>query len=78
MRLARDKPAEILLTTWAARRFPDKPPSIHTLRRWVREQKIYPRPVKTGREYRVAENAVYVNWNDPESREQISDATSTQ
>jgi hypothetical protein len=58
-RLLTSKPApQILLTTWAQRVFPDKPPSIHTLRRWVREKRISPKPVLVGREYRVVEHAV--------------------
>jgi hypothetical protein len=69
---------QIPLATWASRLFPVKTPSIHTLRRWVREEKILPKPVKTGREYRVAENAVYINWNDPASVRAAHESTSTQ
>jgi len=50
---------QIPLTEWAARHF-DPPPSIRTLRRWAREGRISPRPVLVGREYRAAEDAIYV------------------
>jgi hypothetical protein len=52
-------PKEIPLDAWAAAKF-SPPPSIHTLRRWVRETKIFPIPRKYGREYLVAHDADYV------------------
>jgi hypothetical protein len=52
-------PKLIPITTWAARTY-DPPPSIHTLRKWAREGRISPAPQLAGREYRVMEDAVYV------------------
>lgn len=50
----------IPLTEWAARRYA-VPPSIDTLRRWVREGQIQPAPERAGRGlYQVDENAVRV------------------
>ncbi|MCB1504271.1 MAG: hypothetical protein KDJ47_04770 [Hyphomicrobiaceae bacterium] len=51
--------ALIPLAEWGSRHF-DPPKSIHTLRRWVRDNRILPAPVKAGREYRVHPNAQYV------------------
>ena len=47
----------IPLTEWAARRYA-VPPTIETLRRWVRKGQIYPAPERAGRLYQVDENAV--------------------
>lgn len=52
----------IPLEDWAKRRYPVKAPSIHTLRRWVREAKIYPVPEKHGRAYFVDETAEYKSY----------------
>lgn len=52
------------LEAWAAKRYGDHAPSIHTLRRWVREAKILPVPKKHGRTYFVEETAEYTNYND--------------
>lgn len=52
-------PKEVPLEIWAAAKFAP-PPSIHTLRRWVRETKIFPIPRKYGREYLVKTDADYV------------------
>lgn len=49
----------IPLTEWASRRYA-VPPSIDTLRRWVREGQIHPAPERAGRLYQVDENAVRV------------------
>jgi len=49
----------IPLTIWASERF-DPPPSIRTLRRWVRDGRIHPEPILAGREYRVRRDAEYV------------------
>lgn len=46
----------IPLTEWAAARY-DPVPSIHTLRRWCREQRIHPPADKVGADYRVLETA---------------------
>lgn len=39
----------------------EKPHNVATLRRWVREGRIYPKPVLVGREYQVQKNAVYLS-----------------
>lgn len=49
----------LTLESWAALRYPDKPPSINTLRRWCREGRIQPQPGKHGKSYRVLEDAQY-------------------
>ena len=56
---------EIPLDMWAAAKFAGRVPSIHTLRRWVREEKIIPFPRLYGRAYYVKENARYVSRSDP-------------
>lgn len=48
------------LEAWAAKRYGEHAPSIHTLRRWVREAKIYPIPKKHGRTYYVEDSAQYI------------------
>lgn len=53
------------LDAWAAEHYAI-PPSIYTLRRWVREGRIYPLPEKHGRTYYVLPSARYVDdFNDP-------------
>lgn len=47
------------LTDWAARQYA-KPPTLATLRRWVREGKIYPAPELHGRAYVVEPEARYL------------------
>ncbi|WP_413722657.1 excisionase [Sodalis sp. RH24] len=37
------------------------PPSLSTLRRWVREGRIYPAPELHGKEYRIIPGAIYVD-----------------
>ncbi|MFS8323828.1 excisionase, partial [Escherichia coli] len=39
--------------------------SLETVRRWVRECRIFPPPVKDGREYLFHESAVKVDLNRP-------------
>jgi predicted site-specific integrase-resolvase len=56
----------LTLEAWAQARY-EKPPSIHTLRRWVREAKISPKPEKNGRSYFVQQDATYVDWSLNES-----------
>lgn len=51
--------AMIPLTDWSERHF-DPPKSIHTLRRWARDNRIHPAPIKAGREYRVHPDAKYI------------------
>jgi len=48
----------IPLQTWAESNF-DPPPTIRTLRTWVRKGFIHPKPVLVGREYRAREDAAY-------------------
>lgn len=52
------------LESWAQKRYGEHAPSIHTLRRWVREAKILPIPKKHGRTYFVEETAQYIDYND--------------
>lgn len=49
----------LTLDVWDKRKF-NKPHDIRTLRRWVREGRIYPKPEKVGREYQVRPDAVYL------------------
>ena len=49
----------IPLAEWASRRYA-VPPTIETLRRWVREGQICPPPERAGRLYQVEETAVRV------------------
>lgn len=48
------------LLDWANETY-SKPPSLSTLRRWVREGKIYPCPQLHGREYMLEPDSVYVD-----------------
>lgn len=50
----------ITLQAWAANHF-DPPPQIGTLRGWVRNDKIHPRPIKVGRTYMVLPDAQYIS-----------------
>lgn len=59
------RPKWIPLAQWAAARY-DPVPSIHTLRRWCREGKIYPPADLVGVEYRVLETAEKVGAARPE------------
>ncbi|MGQ5289771.1 excisionase [Pectobacterium actinidiae] len=54
----------ITLNEWCDRNYSGKQPTIQTLQRWARAGKIYPAPEKHGREYRVSEDAVFVNPKD--------------
>lgn len=53
---------KITLEAWAAERY-TPPPSIHTLRRWARECRIFPLPEKIGRTYYVDPDARYIDPN---------------
>lgn len=55
---------KIPLTDWAARRYA-VPPTIATLRRWVREGQIHPPPERAGRLYQVDEHAVRQTTGQP-------------
>ncbi|EEQ2022077.1 excisionase [Escherichia coli] len=48
----------LTLQEWNARQ--RRPRSLETVRRWVRECRIFPPPVKDGREYLFHESAVKV------------------
>lgn len=51
----------LTLEEWAKRNYEQPVPSQQTLWRWARNGKIYPAPEKHGREYRVHEEAFYIN-----------------
>lgn len=53
----------LTLQEWNARQ--RRPRSLETVRRWVRECRIFPPPVKDGREYLFHESAVKVDLNRP-------------
>lgn len=48
------------LQEWAAETY-TQPPSLSTLRRWVREGRIYPCPELHGKEYKLVPGSVYVD-----------------
>lgn len=50
--------SKVTLDEWAAAEF-KTPPSPNTLRRWAREGRIAPKPIKHGRSYYVESNARY-------------------
>lgn len=54
-----DQLPKLPLLDWAKLRY-DPPPSIRTLRAWVRDGRIYPEPELVGRGYRVQPDAIYV------------------
>ncbi len=67
----------IPLSMWAQRRY-DPPPSPRTLRRWAQNGNIFPRPQKHGKDYRVPENARYIDVSDPDYLEHVAEALSEQ
>lgn len=57
-------PKLVPLRDWAISMFgEDNLPHVHTLRNWVNNGKISPRPQKIGRGYFVSPNAVYRSGN---------------
>lgn len=50
--------SKLTLAEWAADHF-RTPPSINTLRKWAREGRIAPPPIKHGRSYYVEPNSYY-------------------
>ena len=52
-------PARIPLESWIERHYPVKPPGIRTVRRWAREGKLYPPPIRHGRAYYIPADAEY-------------------
>jgi hypothetical protein len=53
------------LDRWATAVYGQDAPCIHTLRRWARDGRIYPLPVKQGRSYFVQPEARYVDPANP-------------
>ena len=49
---------KLTLAEWAAENY-KTPPSPNTLRKWAREGRITPKPIKHGRNYYVDENSQY-------------------
>jgi len=50
---------KLTLAEWAAEHF-KTPPSPNTLRKWAREGRITPQPIKHGRNYYVDANSQYL------------------
>jgi hypothetical protein len=61
-------PKYITLERWADATFGADAPSIETIRRWVRNSWIWPRPVKIGRRYFVEPDAEYMDPANPNPR----------
>lgn len=53
------------LERWAEEKYGRDKPSVHTLRRWARDGRIFPAPVKQGRSYFVQPDAEYADFSDP-------------
>ncbi|HEY3982470.1 excisionase [Cedecea sp.] len=51
----------LTLEEWSKRIYSDTPPTLPTLQRWARNGNIYPPPEKHGKQYRVREDAIYIN-----------------
>ena len=49
------------LEDWARTTYGESGPAIATLRRWAREARIHPAPVKHGRTYFVQPDAAYLD-----------------
>lgn len=62
----------LTLEEWAADHY-RTPPSASTLRAWVKEGRIKPRPVKHGKRYYVESEAAYI---EQEPRERIPQGAS--
>ena len=62
----------IPLSMWLERRYAAKPPSARTLRRWIANGSIIPRPEKNGRKLYVPENAIYVDTSDPDYMRKVA------
>jgi hypothetical protein len=52
-------PKLVCLTDWAKITFGEKIPHVNTLRRWVNDGRISPRPQKIGKAWYVKPNAEY-------------------
>lgn len=55
------------LERWAVEKYGEDQPSIHTLRRWARDGRIFPAPVKQGRSYYVQPEAEYLDYAAPQT-----------
>lgn len=53
---------KIRLDEWLRREFLP-PPAVRTARRWIKDRKIIPAPVKVGNAYYVEEGAILVEGN---------------
>lgn len=53
------QPKLVSLKDWAERTFGDHKPHVNTLRNWVNNGHIYPRPQKIGRGWYVKPDAEY-------------------
>ena len=61
------------LEAWSSATYGDAAPRLPTLRRWARERRILPRPVKHGRAYFVQLDAGYVDPRDAFRRPRLVD-----
>lgn len=53
------------LERWAEQKYGEDKPAVGTLRRWARDGRIYPAPVKQGRSYYVQPQAEYLDPSAP-------------
>lgn len=60
-------PKRITLSQWLADTF-EQPPTMDTARKWCRDGRIRPRPVKIGRSYFLQPDAEYVQHENPGNR----------
>jgi hypothetical protein len=58
----------ILLESWAKLVYGEDAPSVHTLRRWAREKRLWPEAELQGRSYYVDPEAVYRDPRRPVER----------
>jgi hypothetical protein len=54
----------LTLEEWSEKTYEGKRPTLQTLQRWARNGNLYPAPQKHGKEYRVREDAIYINPGD--------------
>lgn len=72
-------PVKTTLEKWASSQYGDDAPSTQTLRRWIRDGKIFPVPQKHGRSYFIEETARYVgDFNDPSFMGRMRDTAQAQ
>lgn len=53
------------LRNWARFTYGVESPSVHTLRAWARQGRIWPAPMRHGRSYYVEQDATYVDPKAP-------------